>query len=303
MSKQQPTRERLLASENASRKTRSYRSLLAHWAWRALRSPSRARVAPLPKAAANQVSLSFGGHSTVLLRYPGSTILCDPLLQDWCGSIRREQRAGLASAELDDVDLILLSSQDPAHLDPKTLKRLPRSATVVVPPRAGHLVSSLGFAQLIELSPEHSIVHRGIKIHCMPAQGKENGHKNTGQSYVVCGDGPSVFFCGSSGYFDGFATIGAQLQPDIALLPIGGYCPASFRKQNMSPLDALYAFEDLGAKIMIPIRHSAFALSYEKLEEPIDWLNELIEAGELENYIVPLQPGQSRVFQRPAPCD
>ena len=33
----------------------------------------------------------------------------------------------------------------------------------------------------------------------------------------------------------------------------------------MSPLDALYAFEDLRARLLVPIHHGAFALSYEQL--------------------------------------
>ena len=35
----------------------------------------------------------------------------------------------------------------------------------------------------------------------------------------------------------------------------------------MSPLDALYAFEDLRARLLVPIHHGAFALSYERLDE------------------------------------
>ena len=43
----------------------------------------------------------------------------------------------------------------------------------------------------------------------------------------------------------------------------------------MSPLDALYAFEDLRARLLVPIHHGAFPLSYERLDEPVRWLIEL----------------------------
>jgi hypothetical protein len=67
----------------------------------------------------------------------------------------------------------------------------------------------------------------------------------------------------------------------------------------MSPLDALYAFEDLQARILIPIHHGAFALSYERLAEPRRWLEELVRAQRLEPFVVLLEPGQSRLFVPP----
>jgi hypothetical protein len=67
----------------------------------------------------------------------------------------------------------------------------------------------------------------------------------------------------------------------------------------MSPLDALYAFEDLRSKIMIPIRYGSFALSYERLQDPERWLAELVNERDLHDYVVPIANGQSRIFVRP----
>jgi L-ascorbate metabolism protein UlaG (beta-lactamase superfamily) len=206
-------------------------------------------------------------------------------------------RPGLSPAELGDVELILLSHQSPDHLDPGTLRTLPRSATVIVPPRTAQLVSSFGFARVIELGLEQSVEHRGVDVTAVEVL--HGSRREPAAAYVLRGDGPSIFFCGTSGYFEGFARVGQRFHPDIALLPIGGYAPASFRKQHMSPLDALYAFEDLRAKMMIPIRHGAFALSYEQLSEPERWLAELVAERELHDFVLPLEPGQSRIFVRP----
>ena len=68
----------------------------------------------------------------------------------------------------------------------------------------------------------------------------------------------------------------------------------------MSPLDAIYAFEDLSSKIMIPIRYGSFALSYEKLYVPGRWLAELVAERDLEEHVVTMSPGQSRIFVRPS---
>jgi L-ascorbate metabolism protein UlaG (beta-lactamase superfamily) len=299
MTSEHDKRLRSLKRQHAKRRTPRYRSLLMHWAGRALRPAAHSNHdAPVPTPKPGQVSITYVGHATVLIRYRNLAVLCDPHLSNFCGAIRREVRPGLTADELDGVDLILLSSQEPDHLDAKTLGLLPRSATVIVPPFTARHISTFGFARVIELGPDQNVEHRrvdvdAIAMHC-------GGDKVPTLGYVVRGDGPSVFFCGTSGYFEGFASIGRRFQPDIALLPIGGYSPASFRERHMSPLDALYAFEDLKAKLMIPIRHGSFALSYEKLHDPSRWLAELVAERELEDYVVPMEPGESRIFVRPS---
>jgi L-ascorbate metabolism protein UlaG (beta-lactamase superfamily) len=65
----------------------------------------------------------------------------------------------------------------------------------------------------------------------------------------------------------------------------------------MSPLDALYAFEDLRARVMVPIHHGAFALSYERLGEPARWLRELVAERDLDAHVRLLEPGESAVWR------
>ena len=64
----------------------------------------------------------------------------------------------------------------------------------------------------------------------------------------------------------------------------------------MSPLDALFAFEDLGARLFVPVRHGTFQLSYERLDEPLRWLAHLIEERGLAAHVSALAPGTSRKF-------
>ncbi|WP_428264776.1 MBL fold metallo-hydrolase [Haliangium sp.] len=287
-------RERTLAAAHRQRHTPRYRSVVLHWMGRWLRRPRPVEPAPVPPVEPGQVAISFGGHATVLIRYASLTVACDPVLGRWVKGIKREVAPGLAVEDLSEVDLILISHSHADHLHRPTLARLPRSATVVVPPRTAHRISHMGFARVVELEVGQSIQHRGVDVTTAAVR-----HGDRALSYVLRGDGPSVYFCGDSGYFSGFADIGRTLAPDIALLPISGYAPRSFRDQHMSPLDALYALEDLRARVMIPIHHSAFALSYERIEEPRRWLAELVRERNLEDFVVELAPGESRLFVPP----
>lgn len=286
-----------LARRNAQHYTFRYRSLLLHWLGRVFRRAQPVEQAPPPPVEAGQVAVTLGGHAMVLVRYHRLSVLCDPLLARSVSGVPREQGPGLSLESLTDVDLVLVSHASPDHLDVGTLARLSRAATVVVPRGAAARVSPLGFARLVELSVGSSLHHRGLEVVAEDAQHGDRGSPSL--SYILRGEGPTVYFCGGSGYFPGFADIGRRHWPDVALLPIGGYSPRSFRKRHMSPLDALYAFEDLRARVMVPIRHGAFALSYERLAEPARWLAELAAERHLERFVVRLAAGESRVFVPP----
>ena len=149
---------------------------------------------------------------------------------------------------------------------------------------------------MVELQPGAELTTDGVRVVATPL---EHGGDPLARAigYMVFGDGPSAFLCGDSGYGPAFAQVGAQHAPDVAFLPIGGFLPWSFRARHMSPLDALYAFEDLRARVMVPIHHGAFALSYERLGEPARWLRELVDERELAAHVRALVPGESAVWR------
>jgi L-ascorbate metabolism protein UlaG (beta-lactamase superfamily) len=278
---------------------RRYRSLLGHWMARWFRAPRPAARDPVPAVEAGQLAITFGGHATVIARYRELAIAFDPMLGRWIGGVRRAVEPGVAPADFADVRLVLISHRHADHLHVPTLRRMPRAATVVVPTGAAGWVSGLGFARVVELLPWADLELRGVQVSAAPVS-HGDADLARGLAYVLRGDGPSAFLCGDSGYFSGFAAIGERFAPDIALLPVGGFLPASFRSRHMSPLDALYAFEDLRARVLIPIHHGAFALSYEQLDEPARWLLELARARAVRDHVHVLAAGQTERFVSPA---
>lgn len=277
---------------------RRYRSLVGHWMTRWFRAPRPAPLDPPPELGPSQIAVTFGGHATVIVRYPGLAIAFDPMLGRWVGGVRRAVEPGVGVADLSDIGLILISHRHADHLHVPTLRRLPRTATVVVPAGAAAQISGLGYARVIELSPGADLELRGVQV-AAAATAHGAGTLAHGLSYVLRGDGPSVYLCGDSGYFSGFADLGARFAPDIAALPIGGFLPTSFRERHMSPLDALYAFEDLRARMLIPIHHGAFALSYERLDEPARWLAELARQRGVRDHVLVMTAGQTERFVQP----
>jgi L-ascorbate metabolism protein UlaG (beta-lactamase superfamily) len=274
---------------------RRYRSLVGHWVSRWFRPPRPAQLEPVPAIGPRELSLTFGGHASVIARYNELAIAFDPMLGRWVGGVRRAVEPGLAPGDFSDVGLILISHRHADHLHIPTLKKLPRTATVVVPAGAASSLSDLGFARVVELQPGADFELRGVQV-IAAAASHGDGDLARGLSFVVRGPGPSAYLCGDSGYFSGFADVGSRFAPDIAVLPIGGFLPTSFRSRHMSPLDALYAFEDLRSRLLVPIHHGAFALSYEQLDEPARWLVDLAKQRGVRDHVMVMAAGQSERF-------
>lgn len=283
-----------LARAHRRRKTRRYRSLLLAWAAQRLRHPRPVERRPLPPVSPGQVGVTRVGHATLLIRFAGLTAITDPLLTRRCRGVPRLEEPGVDDDALEDVDLVLISAAAADHLHRPSLARLPRSATCVVPPAAAGELAGLGFERVVELGRGAGFNLRGVEVVATPA------HADCpAATYVIRGDAPVVFYAGVTGYFDGFFDIGRRHQPDVALLPIGGYHPRSFRRRHLSPLDAVMAFEDLAARALVPHRYGTFCFSYERPGEPERWLDELIEDRALERYVVLLQSGESRLLVPP----
>ena len=142
--------------------------------------------------------------------------------------------------------------------------------------------------------------YRDLKITFTPAKHwgarvLHDQHRGYG-GFVLEHQGRKIYHCGDSAYFDGFAEIGQRLAPEIALLPIGAYHPESFRKVHMGPDEAVRAFQDLRAKIFVPMHFGTFKLSFEAMDEPLRWLREIAAQQKLTSRLKILDEGRPKVF-------
>jgi len=237
-------------------------------------------AAQVPRPPAKTVSLSFVGHATVMITTPATRVIVDPLLENSLYGIRRAKAAGIAERDLDDADLVLVTHAHRDHLSRASLARLPGSAPVVVPPHCERLVRRVGLLNVVELHPGRTHAEGDLEVISVPV--RHSGARGFGDyarrgacGYIVRTPDACIYVAGDTGYFSGFAEIGRRFRPDVALLPISGYEPAAFREEHLSPLDAIYAFEDLGARILIPTTYGSFPLSYEPLDAPLTWLRQI----------------------------
>jgi L-ascorbate metabolism protein UlaG (beta-lactamase superfamily) len=171
---------------------------------------------------------------------------------------------------------------------------------IVVPRNVGGLVQHLGFARVHELDVWESMQLGPVRVTMTPAHHwgarmLADSHRGFG-GYLIEASGRTIFHCGDSAYFPGFAEIGKRLPVDVALMPIGAYDNPSQREVHMTPEDALRAFVELGAGTFVPMHYGTFQLSYEPAWEPPSRLIECAGAQGLLDRVCFLREGEPRVF-------
>ena len=250
-----------------------------------------ARVPPdfvPPRAPRSQLTVTWVGHSSLLIQLNGLNILTDPMWSERASPVqfagpRRWVRPGIAFEDVPPLDVVLQSHNHYDHLDATTVRRLARAhpeASWIVPLGLAAFVRKRGVSdhRVRELDwwQEHTI--GSLRIAATPAMHfSSRGIGDRGDTlwcgFALSSDGANgrhVYFAGDTGYHPEFGAIGERYGPfDVALMPIGAYEPRWFmRYLHMNPEEAVAAFRALNARMMVPIHWGTFKLTDEAMDEP-----------------------------------
>jgi L-ascorbate metabolism protein UlaG (beta-lactamase superfamily) len=257
-------------------------------------------AALFPEILPNQVGVTWIGHASFLIQTDRHAILIDPNWSKWLKVVKRLRHPGLNLEELPAIDLVLVTHAHFDHLDKKTLRAVAANQPIVVPEHVGELVKGIGFQKIYELQCWKSFQLDDIKITLTPsfhwgARLLHDQHRGFG-GFLIEHGGRTIFHCGDSAYFSGFQEIGKKADITVALLPIGAYDTPTGRDVHMNPEEALQAFQELQAKILIPMHYGTFPLSYEPLEEPPQRLLKEADKRGITDRMRVLNEGETVVF-------
>jgi len=213
------------------------------------------------------------GHATWALRLGGKLIVTDPI---WSGSIggavRRLVAPGVPLAAMPPVDVVLVSHDHRDHMDLPTLRRMPDAALYVVP--IGN-AARLGKPNVVELDWWDSHAIGDVTITLVPARHWSmrmpwNRNATLWGGYAIRGPEGTAYHSGDTAWGDHFAEIRARVGAiDWAMLPIGGYAPRWFMApQHIDPVEAVQAWEALGARHLLAMHWGTFKLTDEAIGEP-----------------------------------
>jgi L-ascorbate metabolism protein UlaG (beta-lactamase superfamily) len=240
------------------------------------------------------------GHSTLLMDWYGVRVLSDPTLFNRVGlSIGslltigpyRHSAPPLAPAELQNLDVILITHAHMDHLDLPSLRVLPKSAVVIACAGCGRLIRPLGFTDVRELRWGERTEVKGLSVAAMganhwgvrwPPMGRAYGFN----SYLLERGGTRMLLACDSAVTPLFGTL-ASNPPDIAAFSIAAYDPWIHNHANPEQVWAM--FQQSGARYLVPIHWGTFRLSKEPMDEPMRRL--LAAAGAESNRVAIRQIG------------
>ena len=255
-----------------------------------------ARIFATPPESGLRVT--WFGHSSMLLEIDGVTLLIDPVWDEraaptrWAGP-KRFFAPTMPLEEMPAIDAVLISHDHYDHLGKATVQKLSKlepfaRAQWITSLGVGRLLERFGVAaeRIVELDwTQNVVLARGAcTITSLPARhfsgrSLSNRFETLWASFVIRGKDHTIYFGADSGWWEGFAEIGAAYGPfDLTMLEIGAYNEL-WKDIHMGPDGAAQAYAALGgperAGLLMPIHWGLFDLALHAWRQPIERLLEI----------------------------
>src|ERR1700722_4452200 len=275
--------------------------------------PFRTDIGLYAAAPQSGLRVTWMGHSSMLVEIDGVKVLVDPVWDEraspsqWAGP-KRFFAAPVRLEDLPAVDVVLVSHDHYDHLGEETIRRLAelestRGARWVTSLGVGEMLRRFGVKaeQIAELDWTQSVAVNGLEITAAPSRhfsgrGMFNRFETLWSSFVLKGARHTVYFGADSGWWGGFAGLGAAYgRFDLVMLEIGAF-DVLWDGIHLGPDGAARAFEALGGAgadgrgLMMPIHWGLFDLALHSWRQPIERLVEL--AGERGILLWAPEPGR-----------
>jgi len=234
---------------------------------------------------ANNPSMTWIGHATVLVRLAGRTVLFDPIFSDYASPFpfagpKRIVPLPIDIEDLPRIDVVMISHNHYDHLDEASVKRLAAmpqgSPRFLVPLGLKAWFLERGIERVDEYDWWQSTDEGPLRITMVPVQHWSkrtltDANATLWGGWVVEGEGLRVIHTGDTGYSKDFRDIGERFGGfDMAFIPIGAYAPRWFMQvMHVDVPEAVQVRHDLKAARAIGIHWGTFeSLADEPLDEP-----------------------------------
>ena len=241
------------------------------------------------------------GHASFYICIGGIRILTDPVFGNIFG---RDRLCSLpfSPADIKNLDFILLSHVHQDHADMPSMSYLRHrnaQTTYLCGLGAGELIQEWTGSERIQEAGwfqqyDTTALYKSsnIEIYYLPARhwsrrGLFDANRQLWGSFIIRANGKTVFWGGDSGYGSHFKIV-RQLfgDVDVCIAGVGAFKPEWFMAQNhTSPMNAVRAADDMGARTFIPMHYGTFELGDESVGEPVRILESIRDSGRAKTAI------------------
>ncbi|MBS1988673.1 MBL fold metallo-hydrolase [Candidatus Dependentiae bacterium] len=236
-----------------------------------------------PLAASQEPLVTWLGHATFLIQLNKINIITDPVFQEVSRFFPRITKLPIASDELPQIHVILISHNHRDHMDEQSLLALKKHQPLMLVPMGNKSwFIARGFEQVVEMGwwQEYELKSSAINFSFLPAnhwtgRGLFDFNKTLWGSWMIqCGDF-TLYFAGDTGYGEHFARIQERFSSiNVALMPIGPNEPRSVMvHSHVSTQEAVQAFLDLHAQHFLPMHWGTFKSGFDAFADPINQLH------------------------------
>jgi L-ascorbate metabolism protein UlaG (beta-lactamase superfamily) len=230
----------------------------------------------------SQLSITWLGHSTFIVRTPGGTrIIFDP----W---VSTNPSTPETAKKVTDIDLMLVTHGHSDHTGDAVSIARATNAQVVAPFELSVILQNKGLKNVVGMNTGGTLQTRGLSVTMVQAfhsssfdDGGQTQYAGAATGYVVrLEDGFTFYFAGDTAVFGDMRLIRDMYHPSLAFLPIGDLF-------TMGPEQAAVACDLLGVTQVVPMHYGTFPL----LTGTPARLRELVGGKGVE--VLDLKPGET----------
>lgn len=248
----------------------------------------------LDESSSADFSVTWFGHSTLLIQMNGMNILIDPMFSEYASPVqlvgsKRFSTPLVSLDELPDIDVVLISHDHYDHLDYNTIMDIDDKVTsYVVPLGVENHLERWGIAsdRIQNMAWWEEIEVNGLTIGCTPAK-HYSGRSLTDQyatlwaSWVLKDDDFQVFESGDTGFGNQFEEIHNKYGDfNFVLLDCAQY-DVRWPDVHMNPEEAYKAAQILNSAVAMPIHWAAFQLANHPWDDPAERFVRASEGGNI----------------------
>lgn len=247
----------------------------------------------IPDGESGKLSVTWLGHSSVLVQLGERNVLIDPVLSERSSPVsfagpKRFSDIALNPENVPEIDILFISHDHYDHLDYPTIK--------AIDDRVHHYIIPLGVDSYLKgwhidenkIHPLYwweSIELDGVTYTLTPSQ-HYTGRNPLKANITLWGglhfrdSSHSVYYTGDGGYYDVFERVYKELGEIDLMMADSGQYDKGWATTHMNPNETVQAAKDAHAKWLIPVHWGAFVLANHAWDEPPQMA---VEAAERRN--------------------